>query len=486
PLMITLERVTGTTSLAARVVSAGAAARLDGAPVLVSFSQPVATTDAIDFFDAGQALSTDRIYWAAPGGALVFVGVGVARAFTAAGPQRFAEVARAWSTLLATLPGDSDAGAALPSAGPTLLGGFSFEPQGPATADWAGFPAGRMVLPRFLLTVTNGQAVLTTAVVVEPDSDPVAEAVQVERDYARVLAILASLPASGMSPHRSLYGRGPSSLRVTDVRAAADWQAAVAGVARDIRAGSLEKVVLAREVQVEAGQVMDPATTLRHLRRAYPDCYGFAIAQGGSCFVSATPERLVSLADGKVQTTCLAGSSRRGQDAADDFKRGAALLASAKDREEHAVVARVLIDALAAVCGDVQAPAMPGLLRLRNVQHLYTPIRGHLRNGTSLLELVARLHPTPAVGGFPREAALARIRACEGLDRGWYAGPVGWLDSHGAGEFAVALRSALLHGNTARAFAGCGIMADSDPAAEYAETEIKLRAVLAALEEAAR
>ncbi|HUS14651.1 MAG TPA: hypothetical protein VM536_06485, partial [Chloroflexia bacterium] len=224
--MITLERVTGTTSLAARVASAGAAARLDGAPVLVSFSQPVATTDAIDFFDAGQALSTDRIYWAAPGGALVFVGIGVARAFTAAGPARFADVASAWRTLLASRPAHAYPDALLRGAGPTLLGGFSFEPDGPATATWAGFRAGRMVLPRFLLAITEGQAVLTAALVVDPDSDPAAEAARLEREYAQVLTLLTTKPDSRIAPPPFRQGLGERAIRVADVRPAAQWQAA--------------------------------------------------------------------------------------------------------------------------------------------------------------------------------------------------------------------------------------------------------------------
>jgi isochorismate synthase len=193
---------------------------------------------------------------------------------------------------------------------------------------------------------------------------------------------------------------------------------------------------------------------------------------------------LVRAAGGQVQVTCLAGSTARGATPEEDAQLGAALLASAKNRHEHAVVAAMLQEALAEQCVDVAMPAAPQLLKLPNVQHLYTPATARLAAGGRLLDLVARLHPTPAVGGTPRDAALAWIRAHEGLDRGWYAAPVGWLDAAGDGEFAVALRSGLVDGATAHLFAGCGIMGDSDPAAEVAESRLKLRAMLTALENA--
>ena len=177
----------------------------------------------------------------------------------------------------------------------------------------------------------------------------------------------------------------------------------------------------------------------------------------------------------------LAGSIRRGKTPAEDARLGQTLLDSAKDRAEHAVVVRALGEALGETCDRLQVSDTPSLLKLGHIQHLCTPITGHLANGHTLLDLVERLHPTPAVGGRPREAALRLIRACEGLDRGWYAGPVGWLDAQGEGEFAVALRSALLHGNTATLFAGCGIVADSDPEREYAESRLKLKPMLTAL-----
>jgi isochorismate synthase len=474
--MMTLQIDTPATSLRTRLETALDQARRCGAPVLVSASEPLPWRDPLAFFAGSSPAAHDRVYWEAPNGELILVGIGAARTLTGAGAARFTTIAAVWRDLLAHAhcqapPADL---AGLPGVGPTLLGGFAFDPERPGTAAWTGYPDGLMILPRFLLTCAAGRTVLTACVVVEAGMDVAVEAARLEQERACLLATPDRVDAAPAAR---------PALDVADILPAGDWQAAVAGVVADIQAGALEKVVLAREVAVTAETALDPVVTLRRLRAGYPDCYVFAVARGPRCFLGATPERLVRLADGTVHATCLAGTTRRGADAATDAQLGADLLASAKNQEEHAVVRRMLAEALGAVCSDVAVPAAPALLRLRNVQHLYTPIRGRLRNGTSLLELVARLHPTPAVGGFPRPAALARIRACEGMDRGWYAGPVGWLDARGDGEFAVALRSALVDGPTARAFAGCGIMGDSRPDDEYAETQVKLQAVLSALGE---
>jgi isochorismate synthase len=171
----------------------------------------------------------------------------------------------------------------------------------------------------------------------------------------------------------------------------------------------------------------------------------------------------------------------RGATPEEDARIGEELMNSSKNRHEHAVVVDTIKSALGAVCDKVQAAEAPGLLKLANVQHLYTPITGQLQANHSILELVEQLHPTPAVGGLPNKSALEAIREREQLDRGWYAAPVGWLDAKGDGEFVVALRSALLRGNKAVLFVGCGIMGDSDPATEYQESCLKAKVMLSAL-----
>jgi isochorismate synthase len=273
---------------------------------------------------------------------------------------------------------------------------------------------------------------------------------------------------------------------VVEARDADDWRATVARAIRQIRCGLMEKVVLARAVRLEADGTLDVPAALTRLSETYPSCTIFAIARRERTFMGATPERLVRLERGQLQATCLAGSSRRGANLEEDLRLGWDLLTSEKDLGEHAVVVRVLSEALGDLCERMTAPKQPRLLTVANIHHLFTPVCGVLAEGKTLLDAVERLHPTPAVGGAPREPALRFIRECEELDRGWYAAPVGWLDREGEGEFAVALRSALVDERQATLFAGCGVVADSDPVQEYAESRVKLHAMLAALTGRAR
>jgi isochorismate synthase len=262
---------------------------------------------------------------------------------------------------------------------------------------------------------------------------------------------------------------------------AEEWQARVAQAAAAVRAGTYEKLVMARAVQLQQPAAFDLVEALTRLQRDYADCAIFAFTKGGACFLGATPERLAQLQDGCLTTMSLAGSIRRGTTPAEDATLGETLLNSSKDRHEHAVVVRFIAEQLKPLMRDLQFESAPILLKLRNVQHLCTPISGQVRAGQTILDLVECLHPTPAVGGRPRKDALQFIRDVEGLDRGWYAAPVGWIDAAGEGEFVVALRSALVNGNVATLFAGCGIVGDSEPEREYLESSLKLRPMTMAL-----
>ena len=260
-----------------------------------------------------------------------------------------------------------------------------------------------------------------------------------------------------------------------------EWKSLVGEVASGIRDGSLglRKVVLARAVQVETHAPI--AGALRYLATNYPTCTVFAYAHGDACFLGATPERLVSVRDGVATAMALAGSAPRGATPEEDVAIGNRLLSDAKERNEHAVVVDALREAFEPLSARVVADAEPRLKKLPNVQHLCTPIHAHLLPGQTVLDLVHKLHPTPAVGGYPRDAATAFIREREALDRGWYAAPFGWMDDHGNGEFVVALRSAVVRNGVATLFAGCGIVGDSDPETEFAESGWKLRPMLNAL-----
>jgi salicylate biosynthesis isochorismate synthase/menaquinone-specific isochorismate synthase len=261
----------------------------------------------------------------------------------------------------------------------------------------------------------------------------------------------------------------------------AHYEEAVAQAVRRIRSGELEKIVLAREVDVHAPAVHDPGALLGPLREEFGSCYVFAVGRGEGTFIAASPELLVRREGQRASTVALAGSIGRSADPAVDDHLGERLLRSEKDRGENAIVVRTIARALrplAPLAVWVTAAPEPVLVRVANIQHLATPIRAQLASPVGAIELAGALHPTPAVGGEPREDAVRLIPALEGLDRGWYAGAVGWTDTTGDGEFCVALRCALLQGRTARLYAGGGIVADSDPAAELGETEVKLGALL--------
>jgi salicylate biosynthesis isochorismate synthase len=224
--------------------------------------------------------------------------------------------------------------------------------------------------------------------------------------------------------------------------------------------------------------IYDPAAVFGVLRQEFPSCFVFCVGRGSSTLIAASPELLVRREGHRVSTLALAGSTRRSADPAVDAHLGEQMLRDRSYREEHAIVARRIERTLRPHAIWVTSAPEPELARIANIQHLATPIRAQLAAPIDALELAGLMHPTPAVGGEPLASAAPLIPALEGLDRGWYSGPVGWTDATGDGEFCVALRCALLHEDVARCYAGNGIVRDSDPARELAETEIKLQALL--------
>jgi salicylate biosynthesis isochorismate synthase len=271
-----------------------------------------------------------------------------------------------------------------------------------------------------------------------------------------------------------------------DIRSARpprEFEAAVEGATSRIAAGEMSKVVLAREVIVSAAAAHDPAALFGAMREQFPACFCFCCGTPEAAFLGASPELLVRRAGAGVSTVALAGSTRRSSDPAVDDHLGEQLLRSDKDRREQRIVAERIVRALRPHAVWVEAAAEPEIVKVANIQHLATPVIAQLAEPHSAIELAGLLHPTPAVGGEPWPKAAAAIADLEGMDRGWYAAPVGWMDATEDGEFCVALRSALLRDREAHLFAGVGVVAGSDPAAELAETEVKLGALLPLLAE---
>ncbi len=260
-----------------------------------------------------------------------------------------------------------------------------------------------------------------------------------------------------------------------------EYRTAVATAVELIRAGTLDKVVLARTLEVEAGRPLDPARLLHRLRAVEPQGYTFAAPTGRGVMVGASPELLVSLRGGRVRARPLAGTAPRSGDPEEDRAFADALTASHKNRSEHAFVVEAVAAALDPLCDDLTHDPEPVRFETANVWHLATRFDGTARPGVNALDLVAALHPTPAVAGTPLDAALAAIAGLERFDRGRYAGPVGWIDASGDGEFAIALRCAELVGERATLYSGAGIVAESVPTDEADETERKFRAFLDSL-----
>ena len=354
-------------------------------------------------------------------------------------------------------------------AGPIWVGGMAFSPDSSGTGPWSSLPPALLTLPELALVRTGDRHLLTISALVGPGDDP-------GRVRDRLAARLSSLRETALPPLDPHPG-GPAS--VTSARRPADYEAAVAAAVETIRSGRAEKLVLAREVTVTAPAAHSPDALFGALRGSFGSCFCFCVGTPEAAFVGASPELLVRRSGAVAATVALAGSARRSADPAVDDHLGEQLLHSAKNRSEHAIVARRIAKRLAPWSVWVEEATEPVVIRVANIQHLATPLHAQLAEPRSALELAGMLHPTPAVGSEPRGARGEElIRELESFDRGWYAGPVGWMDAAEDGEFCVALRSALLRDRTASLFAGAGIVADSDPAAELAETEIKLAALL--------
>jgi isochorismate synthase len=355
-----------------------------------------------------------------------------------------------------------------PAPRPRLLGGLSFQVGKSREAPWTEFGDGAFVLPRLLYVRDADHAHLCVAVDAGTEQD---------RAPGLLEAVHAALSALGSGPRSYAVRARQPSTQIADARdrGAQDWAERVTAIRSGIAAGRLEKVVLARRVLLTLDPTPDPFDVLERLRDEAPHATRFAFRRGAATFLGATPERLLAKSGLQVETEALAGSQRTGGAASGE------LLASRKDLAEHAIVVRELLRTLTPLCSELSSPDHPVVRELRHVQHLWTPIRARLREPVHVLDLVERLHPTPAVGGMPRVDALSWIAEHEPDERGWYAGPIGWFDAAGDGEFAVALRSGVLEGSRAHLYVGAGIVDESNASSEYFETALKLRTLQLAL-----
>jgi salicylate biosynthesis isochorismate synthase/menaquinone-specific isochorismate synthase len=440
-----------------------AAAR--GRRTAVSVTVPVDGIDPCAAIFASRLASDRWFCWEQPDRDFALAALGVAHEASSRGPDRFGDVARE------CLAGERivDEPANLPAgAGAVWVGGFAFDPYGGGTSAWSSLSPASLVLPELSLCRSGERAFLTVNAVVHPGDDP-------RRRAAAILARVSSLrndPLPLLDPHPT--GR----VEIASVRPPRDFEQTITAATDRIAAGEMSKVVLAREVTATAAAAHDPAAIFGAMREQFPSCFCFCCGTAEAAFVGASPELLLRRSGAGVSTVALAGSTRRSSDPAVDDHLGEQLRRSDKDRREHAIVAERIARTLRPHSVWVEAAAEPEIVKVANIQHLATPIVAQLAEPRSAVGLAGLLHPTPAVGGEPWPSAGASIAELERMDRGWYAGPVGWMDATEDGEFCVALRSALLRDREARLYAGVGVVAGSDPAAELAETEVKLDALL--------
>jgi salicylate biosynthesis isochorismate synthase/menaquinone-specific isochorismate synthase len=416
-------------------------------------------------------LASDRWFcWEELDREFALAALGVAQQATSRGPRRFRDIAAE------CLGGETitDEPHGLPAgAGGVWVGGFAFDPEGGGSSAWSSLPPASLVLPELSLCRSGEEIFLTVNTVFHPGDDPSEESAAL----AARLSGLRADPLPLLDPHPT------SRIEISSARPPGEFERMIAAATERIRAGEMSKIVLAREVLVSAGAAHDPAAVFGAMREQFPSCFCFCCGTPEAAFIGASPELLLRRSGASVSTVALAGSTRRSSDPAVDDHLGEQLLRSDKDRREHAIVAERIGRSLRQHAVWVETETEPKLVKVANIQHLATPIVAQLAEPRSAVELAGMLHPTPAVGGEPWPGTAAAIAELEQMDRGWYAGPVGWMDATEDGEFCVALRSALLRDREARLYAGVGVVAGSDPAAELAETEIKLGALLPLLAE---
>ncbi|MBP7962338.1 MAG: isochorismate synthase [Caldilineaceae bacterium] len=428
------------------------------------------------------AAGSERFYWRDGSSGVTFVGMGAALAVMGYGENRFDTIERQARSLFSHAEISVDEGGA-GLAGPRLCGGFAFRGDFIPDVTWSAFHPAHFILPHYQLawagdSEETGEGWLTINALVDAGDDLADSQAQLREALAARLALLNETddsPENG-SPKTEPQIDYPLSFT--------EWAAMIAAAQDAFRTTPLKKVVLSRICQVRNSHAIDVDRALAQLNARYPGCYTFLFEpRPHHAFLGAPPELLVRVVGDQFETMSLAGSAPRGATTEEDAAHAAGLLASAKDRHEHALVVDALRRRLLPITRQLDMADEPQILTLSNIHHLHTPVRATLTEPLGVLPLVELLHPTPALGGSPRDLALAFIQEHEPTLRGWYAGPVGWIDANLDGSFAVAIRSAVVQERRAWLYAGGGIVPDSVPQQEWEETGWKFRPMLAVMKD---
>jgi len=438
-------------------------------PQLVSISLEVDALDPLAVLESIFEPGERHFYVERPAERKAIAGAEAVVAFTASGPERFA---RCQDFVAETLEHTLAVGSlTAPFSGPHFFTAFTFADE---TEAGEAFPAASLFVPRWQGALQGERTVAVANLLIDASSPLDALTEKVWRAHGKFAAFDYAGPSFGVRP--------APAVTVAEVGPAGGYRQAVQGALDLIARQAFTKIVLARAKDLTAAEPFHPLRILNGLRQRFADCYAFSLANGrGQSFIGASPERLLRIEDGRLLTEALAGSTGRGASAREDGAIAAALQRGDKEAREHRVVLETIVASLTALGLEPEFAARPEVRRYANVQHLHTAIGAAVPAGLRFLDVAALLHPTPAIGGAPKAAALAAIRALEGFPRGLYGGALGWLDARGGGELLVGIRAGLIDGARARLYAGNGIVAGSSPENEWAETELKFRAMQEAL-----
>ncbi|WP_332649519.1 isochorismate synthase [Lysinibacillus sp. 54212] len=427
----------------------------------------VSRLSALAFFAAGeQSYSGKRFFWQNREKTLTLVGLG--HAYTIennATDHRFDAVEQEWKRLTKNIVKEEQ------DLQPILFGGFTFDPHNNQEGEWSDFPQSYFTVASFQLVIRHDTAYVSIHYITDEENSTKAfDRMRKERDHLIHAAQVKEVKTYS-KPKMTSYKEPFKE----------EYLQSLEKVTSLIKANEAEKVVIARSLALQFEDSVSSPQILSHVVHEQPESYLFGLEHKDMLFFGASPERLVKVHNGQAYSSCVAGSIRRGKTADEDEQLGQALLNDEKNLGEHHYVVEMISQTFEKNCCSVKVPKRPKLLKIRDIQHLYTPVEGTLACDATILQLVKHLHPTPALGGVPRQEALELIRKYESMNRGLYAAPIGWLDADGNGEFAVAIRSAALTRDKAYLYAGGGIVGDSTPQAEYEETRVKFRPMLRAL-----
>lgn len=410
--------------------------------------------------------ATEQVYWQSANEELTIAGLGYAHILMNDEQEtRYDSIAASWKQLSDCVHKQDD------HLAPMLFGGFSFDPLNTHSSEWNAFPSAYFVVPRHQLVQKGKKTYIVTNLITnESDVSLIMDQLREEREELITKALV----------YKKENVQKPQVMKTHEIEVER-YKEAVANTTGQIQAGEADKVVIARSLQLLFQERVNTVTALAHITEEQPKSYRFGLQLQDQLFFGATPERLIEITDGRAYSACVAGSIRRGKTEEEDISLGNTLLNDPKNLGEHQYVVDMIREVFDAYCQNVEIDEHPQLMKIRDIQHLFTPVESTVREESNIFKFVKSLHPTPALGGVPTSESLKIIRQEEQMNRGYYAGPIGWVDTNGDGEFAVAIRSGLLDGEAAYLYAGGGIVADSEVDSEYEETWVKFRPVLRAL-----